>query len=214
MNKLVAVSALALSVSLVVGCATTRDAYQKEFERLSSLPPAAPVMSPNPDVANCAKFSCDLFNEVQPLMKAYVAKTEASLEYTGFMNDVQYYVDEEKMDAKAACKKVADDVIAADANRPDDQKLWPKIQKGIEAANSLDPKKQLAQIAILVARNAEIVKSVSNLPNSFQNEDMMGKAKRASECKDISAQLAESLECLTFLGDQYSRVLELEAYAR
>jgi hypothetical protein len=214
MNKLVAVSAVALSVGLVAGCATTRDAYQKEFERLSSLQPAAPVASPNRDVANCAQMSCDLFNEAHSLMKAYVAKTEANLEYTGFMNDVQYYVDEEKMDAKAACKKVADDVIAADAQRPDDQKLWPKIQKGIAAANSLDPKKQLAQIAILVARNTEIVKSVSNLPNSFQNEDFMGKAQRGVECANISKQLSETLECLTFLGDQYSRVLELEAYAR
>lgn len=214
MNKLTALSAGALVAVVVSGCATVRDAYQKEFERLSALPPAAPVMSPNRDIANCARFSCDLFNEVHPLMKAYVAKTETSLEYAGFMNDVQYYVDEEKMSNEDACKKVAEEVIAADANRPDDQKLWPKIQKGIFAARELDPKAQLVKIGLLVVRNTEIVQSVQKLPDTFKNEDMMGKAKRGAECAAISAQLAESLECLHFLGDQYTRVLALEAYAR
>jgi len=203
----------------VAGCFTTspeerRAAYQKEFERLSNLPPAVAVASPNKAITKCAKLSCDLFNEVQPLMKAYVAKVESNREYTGFMNDVQYYVKEEKLSNQEACKKVKDDVVAADANRPDDQKVWPKIKRGIAAANELDPKKQLAQIAILVARNADIQKEVSDLPKSFSNEDFAGKMKRGDECSAISKQLAESAECLVYLGDQYSRVVELESYAR
>lgn len=216
MRRLFVVGTLCACVS---GCFTTssedqRAAYQKEFERLAKLPPAQMVASPNPSVASCAKLSCDLFNEVHPMMKAYVAKVETNREYTGFMNDIQYYVKEEKMSNQAACKKVKDDVIAADANRPADQKLWPKIQRGIAAANELDPKKQLAQIAILAARNAAIGKTAKDLPKSFSNEDYMGKVKRGNECSAISKQLAESAECLAYLGDQYSRVIELENSAR
>ena len=203
----------------VAGCFTTspeerREAFQKEFERLSNLPPAVMVASPNKDVANCAKLSCDLFNEIHPLMKAYAAKVESNREYTGFMNDIQYYVKEEKLSNQEACKKVKDAVVAADAERPADQKVWPKVQRGIAAANELDPKKQLVQIATLVARNAEIEKSVSDLPKSFSNEDFASKVKRGDECSAISKQLAESAECLVYLGDQYSRVIELENYAR
>jgi len=88
MNKLVGIAGVGMAVAVVAGCATTRDAYEKEYARLSSMPPATLVVSPNREVANCAKSSCDLFNEVQPLMKAYVAKTESSHEFTGFMNDV------------------------------------------------------------------------------------------------------------------------------
>lgn len=214
MNKVIVIVTVVLSVVFFSGCATSRDAYQREYARLSALPLATPVISPNRNVANCARLSCDLFNEVHSLMKAYVAKTETCREYTGFMNDVQYYVDEQKMSNQEACRKVADEVIAADANRPNDQKLWPKIQRGIVSVNELDPKKQLATIALLVVRNTKIAQSVSNLPKSFQHEDFMGQANRGVECAVISKQLAESLECLTFLGDQYSRVLELEAYAR
>ncbi len=216
MKKLLAAGFLCACVS---GCFTTspeerRAAYQKEFERLSNLPPAVAVASPNQSIAACAKLSCDLFNEVQPMMKAYVAKVESNREYTGFMNDIQYYVKEEKMSDKEACKKVTDDIVAADANRPDDQKVWPKVKRGIAAANELEPKKQLAQIAVLVARQADIQKKVSDLPKSYSNEDFAGKIKRGEECSAISKQLAESVECLAYLGDQYSRVVELENYAR
>lgn len=219
MKKISIVASAVALVAVMSGCVSMspeeqREAYAKEFNRLSSLPPAERVHSPNREISRCAMLSCDLFNEVHPLMKAYVAAVESSREYTGFMDDIRYYVDEKKMSNQEACKKVYNDVVAADANLPADQKMWPKIQKGILAANELDPKKQLAKIALLVARNAEIVKSVSNLPNAFKNEDMMGKINRGAECTAISNQLAESLECLTFLGDQYSRVIELEAFAK
>ena len=81
-------------------------------------------------------------------------------------------------------------------------------------ANCFERKKQLAKIALLVARNTEIAKSVADLPNAFKNEDFMGKAKRGAECAAISTQLAETLECLVYLGDQYSRVVELETFSR
>lgn len=217
---LIVIGAVALA-GVMTGCFTMspeerREAYQKEYSRLAALPPAQMVQSPNPDIANCAKLSCDLFNEVRPMMKAYVDKTESNREYTGFMNDIQYYVKEEKMSEKDACKKVADAVIAADADRPDDQKVWPKIKKGIAAANELEPKKQLAQIALLLARNSEIVNSIQRFKDSdaFKNMDIQGKIARGKECSAIIDQSEDTGKCLYFLQDQYTRVLMLELYAR
>lgn len=219
MNKMTALFAGALSAAVMMGCTTMtpeeqRAAYEEEYARLASLPPARPVMSPNRDIANCARLSCDLFNEVHPLMKAYVASVENCREYTGFMNDVRYVKDTEGLSEAEATKKVAAEVIAADANRPDDQKLWPKIATGIRAANELDPKAQLAKIALLVARNTEIVQSVQKLPDAFKGEDFKGMMQRGSECAAISAQLADTLACLVFLGDQYARVIEADSYTR
>ena len=216
MNKVMMIAGAIALIGVMTGCLTMspeerREAYAKEYERLAALPPAEVVQSPNKAISDCAKLSCDLFNEVQPLMKAYATAVENRREYTGFMNDVRYYVEEEGMSNKDACKKVHDAVIAADAKLPADQKVWPKIQKGIVAANQLDPKKQLANIALLVARNAEIVKSAKKLSSALQDKDFMG---RYAECTAISKQLAQALECLVFLGDQYSRVVELENYAR
>ena len=191
-----------------------RAAYQEEFERLESLPLAQQVASPNKEVSGCAMLSCGLFNEVQPLMKAYVAKVESNREYTGFMNDIRYCVEEEKLSNADACKKVTDAVLAADVSRPDDQKLWPKIKKGIDAVNELDPKKQLIQIAALTVKNQDASKKVEALPKAYEKEDISGKIARGRECSSISEQLADATKCLVFLGDQYARVVELENFSR
>ena len=219
MSKLTIGMAIVSIGTIVAGCLTMspeerRAAYQEEFERLASLPVAQQVSSPNKDVSGCAMLSCGLFNEVQPLMKAYVAKVESSREYTGFMNDIRYYAEEEKLSNADACKKVMDAVLAADAARPDDQKIWPKIKKGIDAANELDPKKQLIQIAALTVKNQEVSKKVETLPESYAQEDFTGKMARGKECSAISKQLADVTECLVFLGDQYARVVELENCSR
>lgn len=219
MKRLMMIASMVVLAGMMSGCSTMspteqRAAYQEEYDRLASLPPARRIFSINRAVNDCGRLSYDLFNLVHPMMKAYVAKVETCREYTGFMNDVRYYVEVEKLSNQAACKKVRDAVIAADVNRPDDQKIWPKIRKGIIAANELDPKKQLVQIGVLVLRNNHIVKSVANLPKAFQREDYIGKAKRTIECAAISNQLADAMECLVFLGDQYSRVIELEHFAR
>ena len=55
------------------------------------------------------------------------------------------------------------------------------------------------------------MKSAKKLSSALQDKDFMG---RYAECTAISKQLAQALECLVFLGDQYSRVVELENYAR
>lgn len=219
MNKLMTGIAIVSIGTIVAGCLTKspeerRAAYQEEFERLASLPPAQRVVSPNKEVSGCAMLSCGLFNEVQPLMKAYVAKVESCREYTGFMNDIRYYVEEEKLSNADACKKVVDAVLAADASRPDDQKVWPKIKKGIDAVNELDPKKQLIQIAALTVKNQEAGKKVETLPRSYEKEDIPGKIARGRECSAISKQLADVTECLVFLGDQYARVVELDNFSR
>lgn len=221
MKKLAIVCTTLMMGAFWAGCATTspekqREAYQNEYKRLAALPPAQMVASPNPDVANLAKMSCDLFNEFQPMMKAYVDKVETSREYTGFLNDVRYYVEQEKMSEADACKKVAADVQAADAKLAADQKVWPKILRGYAAVGELDVKSQLVKIAALVARNQKIVESVKNLSSgkSFEKEDFMGKAQRGRECNAILSQATDTLNCLKYLGDQYTRSLELEAYAR
>lgn len=219
MNRLKIGIAIISIGTIVAGCLTMspeerRAAYQEEFERLASLPVAQQVASPNKDVSGCAMLSCGLFNEVQPLMKAYVAKVESSREYMGFMNDIRYCVEEEKLSNADACKKVMDAVLAADASRPDDQKVWPKIKKGIDAVNELDPKKQLIQIAALTVKNQEAGKKAEMLPGSYAKEDITGKIARGRECSAISKQLADVTECLVFLGDQYSRVVELDNFSR
>ena len=225
MKKVMMVVGAIAFTTLMTGCSMLAPAklspeeqrakYQEEFTQFAALPPAKMVASPNRAIADCAKLSCDLFNEMHPMMKAYVAKVEASREYTAFMNEVRYCVEEEKLSNQDACKKVYDAVIAADANRPDGEKLWPKIHQGIVAANELDPKKQLAQIAVLVARNSNITKSAKDLPKAFSKEkDFRVKAQRASECAAITKQLVDVLRCLNYLGDQYSRVMEIENYSK
>lgn len=197
---------------LLQGCVTeeSRAARQKKYSRLYSLPPAEPVPSSNEEVSICAQLSCDLFNEVHPLMKAYVDKIDSNREYISFMNDVRYYVEEEKMSNADAIKKVVDAVIAADVNLPDKEKLWPKIQKGVAATKELDPKTQLIKLTELIARSKNVTERVAKLPVSFMNESLQDKFDRVRECFAIGKQLADVKKCLIFLVDQYLRVVELE----
>lgn len=219
MNKMLVLTGCAIVAFAMVGCVTSssadrRAAYQEEYNRFKALPAAKQVESPNEEIAACAKLSCDLFNELHPVMKAYIEKVDSSREYVGFMCDVRYYVEEEGLSNEAACKKVADDVKAADAARADGEKIWPKICQGISAAHELDPKKQLVQIADLTVRNKNIAERMKKLPDSYKDEPFQSKLQRTKECSAISKQSADVGECLLFLGDQYSRVLELESISK
>lgn len=213
MKKLTMIVGALLAGVILTGCATSRDSWQKEYARLAALPPGMMVESPDPHVAEVARTSSEVFTEVQSVMKAYVDKIDASHEYTGFMNDIAYFVKEEKLSDEDACKKVYEAVLAADANRPADQQVWPKIAKGIAAANELDPKKQLSQLALLTARNLTVVENVQNLKKSF-NGDFATVAQRTRECTAILEQTKDSAECLLFLGEQFRRVIVLKNYAR
>ena len=201
--------------SFIAGCATvSREDIAKEYERVAALPPAKRILSPNKQVDDVARLSFDLYNYCHPLLKNYVAATTNHRQYTGFMNDVQFVMKNEGLSEADAMAKVCALVQEEDKARPDAEKVWPRIVKGWAAANALDPAKQLAEIARLVIRNQEIVKSAKELPNSFKNEDFMGKAKRASEVSLITAQLAQTAEMLAFLGEQYRRVQKLKTYQK
>lgn len=219
-KKATMIAGALLASVIFTGCATGRDSgqpdrdfWRKEYARLAALPPGRMVVSSDPHIAGIARTSCDVFTEVQSIMKAYVDKTESSREYTGFMNDVAYYVKEEKLSNADACKKVHDAVVAADANRPADQQVWPKIAKGIAAANELEPAKQLARLALLTVRNQTVARDVKKLKHSFKG-DFMTVACRTLEIVAICDQTMDSVECLVFLGEQFRRVLVLENYAR
>ena len=214
MKKLMVIAGAVALAGVIAGCASTREAVQKEYERLTSLPAAEQVVSPNKQVNDVGRASSDLYNVCHAKLKNYVAATENHREFTGFMNDVQFVMKNEGLSEADAMAKVCALVQEEDKARPDAEKVWPRIVKGWAAANALDPAKQLAEIARLVIRNQEIVKSAKELPNSFKNEDFMGKAKRASEVSLITAQLAQTAEMLAFLGEQYRRVQKLKTYQK
>jgi len=211
-----------------------RNQIAQEFKRLASLPPAQLIVSPDPEIADCAKLSCALFNDAQVKMKAYVDFTETAREYTGFINDVQYYIKEEKLSSQDACKKVVDAVIAADAARSESEKLWPRIKRGCVAARALGPQNQLALISGLHERWFEIHKRLGKIDKlldkrykelklarkSHQIDDQAlieGKnliKNRRAECMAINGQLNEASNYMSLISDQYNRVVELENYTK
>ena len=205
---------MAAIAGLMTGCASTRDAVQKEYERLTSLPSAEQVVSPNKQVNDVGRASSDLYNACHAKLKNYVAATENHREFTGFMNDVQAVIKDEGLSEEAAMAKVCALVQEADKERPDAEKVWPRIMQGWAAANALEPAKQLTEIANLVVRNKEIVNSANNLPKSFANEDYMSKAKRGVEAAKIGSQAAQTTEMLLFLGEQFRRVQKLKTYQK
>ena len=240
MNKKIGVVEIVLTSVVLAGCSTLsewyaeqqlkwREAQEREYKRLAELPPAQMVKSPDRDIAACAKQCCDLFNVAQPKMRAYIIKIETSREYVGFINDVQYCIEEEKMSNTEACKKVKDAVVAADANRPDDEKVWPKILKGWEAARQLGPKADELLILELnhrhiatCARMGKIYKKLRKSQKELKNEkNKTAKQERAAElmnrlaeCAAIQKQLSDASKCISFMMNQYSRVKELEDSSR
>ncbi len=199
---------------VVAGCASTRDAVQKEYARVIALPPAERVLSPNKTVDDVCRASFDLYNSSHKLLREYVAATENHREFTGFMNNVQCLMQDEGLGEKEAMAKVCALVQEEDKARPDAEKVWPRIAEGWAAANALDPAKKLAEIARLAIRNQEIGKSAKKLPDSFANEDYLGKAKRGAEVAKSTEQLAQAAEMLAFLGEQYRRVQMLKFYQK
>ena len=212
MKKLMMVVGAVALAGLMTGCASTREVVQKEYERLTSLPAAEQVVSPNKQVNDVGRASSDLYNVCHAKLKNYVAATENHREFTGFMNDVQIVIKDEGLSEEDAMAKVCALVQEEDKARPDAEKVWPRILEGWAAANALDPAKQLAEVATLVIRNQEIVNSANNLPNSFANEDFMSKAQRGVEAAKIGEQAAETTEMLLFLGEQFRRVQKLKTY--
>lgn len=214
MNKLMNGLALTALVGLAAGCASTRDAVQKEYERLTSLPAAEQVVSPNKQVNDVGRASSDLYNVCHAKLKNYVAATENHREFTGFMNDVQTVIKDEGVSEEDAMAKVRALVQEEDKARPDAEKVWPRIMQGWAAADALEPAKQLTEIASLVVRNQKIVDSANDLPKSFANEDYMSKAQRGAEAAKIGSQATQTTEMLLFLGEQFRRVQMLKNYRK
>lgn len=168
-HRVVAFVVMVIGVTLV-GCSSIKDgltatqewyaarraewrkAKEAEYKRLAALPPAEVVKSPDAGISKCARSSADLFNEVQKKMKAYVEFVENCREYTGFVNDIQYCVEEAGRSREAACKKVIAEVQAADAKLPEDQKLWPMIKRSAAAAEEFGTKDELDVILDLDSR--------------------------------------------------------------
>ena len=244
MNKLMLIGLSAIALVGITGCSSLsewydaqllqwREAQEREYRRLAGLPPAQAVQSPNRNIAFLAKQSCDLFNMAQPKMRAYIALTENSYEYNGFVNDVRYYIENEKMTEAEAQKKVYDAVIAADATRPDDEKVWPKILKGAAAARQFGPQSERDQMMALLSRSIEISAAVVNICKTLRDrqkkmkklvkEKKMSKKQmkeenglimqRLAECSAIQMQLSEAGRCISFMMDQYNRAKELEREA-
>lgn len=216
MKKLtIGLGVVALAV-FMTGCASTsmREAVQKEYERVISLPPAEQVLSPNKQVNDVGRLSFDQYNFCHSLLKEYVAATENHREYTGFMNDVQCVMKEEGLGEEDAMAKVCALVKEEDKPRADAEKVWPRVEKGWAAANALDPKKKLAEIARLAVRNQEISESAKKLPDSYKDEDFKSKLERGAESGNISKQVAQTAEILAFLGEQYRRVQKLKTYQK
>ena len=78
MKKVMMVVGAIAFTTLMTGCSVLAPAklspeeqrakYQEEFTQFAALPPAKMVASPNRAIADCAKLSCDLFNEMHPMM--------------------------------------------------------------------------------------------------------------------------------------------------
>lgn len=224
----VALIGMMVGVACVCGCLSPeeqREAIRREYDRLASLPPAKPIKSPMPEIANCSRQSCDLFNVAQPKMRAYIAKVETSREYTGFINDIRYYVEEKKMSPVEAQRKVRSAVIAADANRPDGEKVWPKILKGAKAARQFGSASERKQFAELDARYCEICAALGKISKQLRKmqKDLKHEknksvrmeknaviASRYAECLEVQCQLSDAGRCISFMKDQYDRANELE----
>lgn len=109
-------------------------------------------------------------------MKAFVAMTETSLEYEGFANDAKVCAETEHISLQEAYKKIAAEVVAADANRPDGQKLWPKIEKGIAAANVLYARTQ--GVLEMDSQVNDLKLCLLDLKKAFLNGDPRGRIVR------------------------------------
>lgn len=216
MTKLMNVVGAFAFAGMLAGCASTtmRESVQKEYDRITALPPAERIFSPNKQVDDVGRLSCDLYNFCHPLLMEYVAATENHREYTGFMNDVQCVIKEEGLSEEEAMAKVYNLIQEEDMTRPEEEKVWPRVLEGWAAAEALEPEKKLAQIAVLAVRNLEIVDSANNLSASIANEDYMSQIQRGAEVGMITAQTAQTAEMLAFLGEQYRRVLNAKYYRK
>lgn len=212
MKKLLFISGLAL-VGLV-GCMSARDKITEEYNRIVSLPPAVPVVCGcDRAIDDLGAAVCDIRNFAQGKLALYVKATENHRDYVGFMNDVALLVKEEGMSTEDAVQKQKADILKEDAARPEAEKVWPRVVEGVVAMEALKPEMVLKEIAVMVAKNANLIASASNLSNSFKGFDATTLTKLRA-VKDISAQATEAAECLAFLTEQFRKVQVAKLYTK
>ena len=206
-----------------------RESRQKEYQELSKLPPCQPIASPDKKIAALGKLSSELLNVTVPMMRAYVTQVEVSREYTGYINDIQYLITEKKVDSKEACAQVTREVMEADKSLPEEEKIWPKIKKGILAAKTLGTQEGHKRILQIEDRRITIASDVGKIQSALyklqkamkhEKNKQVKEAKmkeidaRLSECAAIDGQLHTVWKCVSFMLDQWDRTQELEEYSR
>ena len=215
MKRMIVIGACIAAV--VTGCMTMtpeekRAAIEKEYARIASLPPPKRIIVNDKALNDLGLVACDNFSFAHRLMKEYVAATENNRDYVGFLNDIQYFVKEEGLSEQDAYNKAWAAVLEHDAKVAEAEKVGPRIIKGAAAVRALDPKKKLAELAIIGIEIAKASKSASQLKNSFKGFDA-GTIAKAAAAANIIKQLSEALECYAFTLEQYRRVQLVRANA-
>ena len=201
-------AALLMAAGLVTGCASSRDAMAKEYERLAAIKPGPKIIfSGDKAINDLGVLSYNSHVFALDLMKNYVNATENHREYLAFMSDMDYYVKEEKMSEKDAYEKIKAEVSAKDPA------LWKQVEAGIEATNALGPVEMLKKIAPVAASAANVTKSAAQLKNSFKGFDQTTLLK-AKACADIINECTITTECLAFLTIQFERVIQAQTYRK
>lgn len=201
-------AAFVMLAGLVTGCASSRDALTKEYERLSALKPGPKIIFSGDKAINdlgALSYTSHVF--ALDLMKNYVNATENHREYLAFMSDMDYYVKEEKMSEKDAYEKIKAEVSTKDPA------LWKQVEAGIDATNALGPAELLKKIAPVAAHAAKTSQSASQLKNSFKGFDQTTVLK-AKACADIINECTITSECLAFLTLQFERVIKAQTYRK
>lgn len=215
MHKMAMVAGL-LALVVTTGCnSVTRDKMAQEYDRLAALPPAAPNHCASDQALDSLGVAVSAnYNFAHKLMKEFVGATENRRAYLGFLNDVAFYVEEEKMEEAAAMERVAKEIQEADAKIEDPkEKVWPRVVEGINATNALNPEQKLVEIAPVAAATLKAIADCQKLKDSFNGFDATTIEKGVCAGK-IIVQAKEASECLGFLTVQLQRTIKAKTYAK
>ena len=197
------------------GCASSRDAMQKEYDRLAAVTPEPPVRCSVDRAIDDLGVAVGVnYAFAHKLMKEYVDATTNHREYIGFLNDVKYYMEEEKLDEKAAYEKVVAGIMEQDAKAASpEEKVWPRVVAGIKAVDALSPENKLKELAPVVIATVKCISTAKELKNSFKGFDATT-VEKGIACVKILEQGVYTTECLAFLTEQFKRVLVAKHYAK
>ena len=216
MFSLTVVATALLLACVVTGCASSRDAFTQEYNRLASMTPEPPVRCPQDKAIDDLGVGVGVnYAIAHKWMKEFVDATTNSREFIAFMNDVNYYMEEEKLDHKAAVEKVYKEILAADEKIADPkEKVWPRVAAGINAVNSLmNVKAKQAEIKAVIAATKKTIAGAQKLKDSFKGFDADTIAKGLA-CVQITKQATATFECLVFLSVQFENTRAATFYAK